>query len=138
MENEVIEVLMPKAWLKSDYYSIVFSNLKIYLIRQTDLKVHSIERLIFRLAEYAQREKEEEEMVKNITLEDVQSKTIQSYEYNSMIEPAVKKGFGEVKITFKYPTGGRFIKTSWNEIGFPSEHYDSLSQYLVRRGFWKQ
>lgn len=137
MDNETIEVILPKAWTRGDYYSLIFTNLRLYLIKQTDLNTFGITRLIYRIADYQIRMKEQDEILKQTSLEQIQKDAINSFNYQEMIKPRVKKGLGEGTIRFKYPTGKRFIKTNWWEIGLPKDQTVEITDYLTRYGFNK-
>ena len=145
MNNEMIGAVLPKAWKSSEYYSLVCSNQRLFLVKQSDLNsvrsfgnISGLLGLIVLTTELIgaqDKMSQAREALSELSITDIENIARIQYNYSDLIKPVIKQGLGEGKIVFKYPTGGRIFKNTYVEIGFPSSELDGLTIYLRQYGF---
>jgi hypothetical protein len=146
MEIEKIELILLEAWWGSDDYSIVFTNKRIYLIEhyksllelpsKSGMPGLAIGAIAHKFRESKSKKVvKEKDILKKMSLEEVQKIAHKIYNYSDVIKPTIKKRNDCGIIEFEITTGGRIIKTKWIELGFPIENFKQMDTYLKIYGF---
>jgi hypothetical protein len=146
MKEEKVQKVLTFSFYMGDYYSTIFTNKGIYLIKQSEprklLGLSSVtyipgENLMVLLNKQKTRKKifKEKKHLEKMSIEEVKKRASEEFMFRDIEEGVVKEGRTACCITIFIPTGGRFIKHRAYDIEFPLEDFNRMANFLEPRGF---
>jgi hypothetical protein len=142
MTDEKVKRVLPFSIHLGDYYSTIFTDRGIYLIKQSEpMKTFGIsfpgDNILAIIHKQKANKKiaKEKKRMKNMSIKEVTERAEMDFKYRDIVEKIVKEGRVAGHIIIFIPTHRRFIKHRRYEIEFPLDDFNRIANFLEPRGF---